>query len=557
MTKNTTNKLPKSDLDTLNPNHLKYKHGELFFEVLGGVNTESYMMLRVMLVVRANRLAERDHIDLYNNYQLTTFIKKVAERTNISLKNVEAAFQELIDELEAYKHQQIEQKQTKQVVLELDPLEEQAAKEQLGTPELLANTQTLIQQTGVVGNEQNSLTLYLLYMSRFQTTPLHAIVQSKYHYLQNKIGELVPPEHKKQISHLSDNALFYFEKEELSHKLLQVEDTGNNKKKLQPLLELQHKNSLTKTVTQKDKDGYLRTVQRTVRGPICLSISTPKEQHFINNAVLSFVLTEDQSAAQDERIMNYQRKQSAGLVEQQKEQAAKTTLWNMQRILQPIKAINPFAQNIVLPQELKNKQLSNAHYLRFIEVITHYKQYQKEQLVDEQTGEVYIQTTIEDIEQANQLLGDLLVKKCDGLNSPTRNYLEALKNMLTKRKQTTFTNASIHLAMNIPISTVKRYHAALLSKGYIEPTGEGDRAKGYEYTIKDKNEYEQLKKKVKQNLNKNISTLKKLKLSPQPTVAQNKNGLPKTSNNSVLNEVAHKFNKVSIKDNDNPIKKVG
>ena len=330
-----------------------------------------------------------------------------------------------------------------------------------------------------------------------------------------------------------------------------VEDTGNNKSKLLPLLELQTKGKLTKTVTQKDSDGYLRTVQRSVNGPICLSLATPNEQAYSGNSTLSFVLTEDSSNQQDELMMNYQRRQSAGLVNKFDELNVANLLMNMQRLLKPTKVVNPFAEQLILPQQLIDKQLTNVHYLRFIEMVSFYKQYQKEQKADEQTGEIYIETNIEDIKEANELLAGILLKKCDGLNTPTRNYFEQLKKHVTDEDAKEFTNNNIHIWTGIPISTIKRYNAALISKGYMKPTGEGNRATGFMYSINDLNEYDKLKKDVTASL----TIIKKFKSSPSPKVAQKENERPKTSNNNGLSKVVQKTNKVQVSDSSNNLKK--
>ena len=76
----------------------------------------------------------------------------------------------------------------------------------------------------------------------------------------------------------------------------------------------------------------------------------------------------------------------------------------MQRVLKPIKVINPFAEHLELPQSVFKPRRTNSHYLQFIEAITFYKQYQREKEYDTETGEEFIETTIEDIEEANELI---------------------------------------------------------------------------------------------------------------------------------------------------------
>lgn len=495
-------------LDTLNPNHIKFNHEELFIEVLGGVNTESYMSMRVMLVVRGNRKTERDHIDLYNNYQLTGFVKKVAQTTGFTIKYVEEAVKALTDELEEYKHELIE-KEAKSTSIEYDLQDEDAkqAKEFLKQKGLLGKLNDLIGEAGVIGNEKNRLILFLTFLSRIQEQPLHAVVKSRLNYLQTKVGELVPKEQKRVIRHLSDNVLFYFDENELSNKLLLIEDTGTNKVKLLPLLDFQANGHLTKLTTQKDQYGKLRAVEQMVNGPIVASISTPRPESFQNSSVLSLVIHEDDSKEQDKKVICEQRLQSAGKVNLKEQMKATELLWNLQRVIQPLKVINPMAELLELPDALRNKQINNVHYLRFIETVTLLKQFERKQKVDEQTGEVFIETSAEDIKEANQLLETVLVDKCDVLHVGVREYFEKLKVHVNKSKKKTFTNADMSLAFRKPVSTVKRYNSILVSNGFVQPTGEGNRNSGYVFEIVNSNEFTELEKSVNMTLSKSMKAI--------------------------------------------------
>jgi len=152
-------------------------------------------------------------------------------------------------------------------------------------------------------------------------------------------------------------------------------------------------------------------------------------------------------------------------------------------------------------------------------VITFYKQCQREQKADEATGEVYIETTIEDIQEANELLKQVLLRKSDELNGATRNYFEQLKQMLTENKISSFTNTSIRNRLRIPVSSVKRYHAALLSSGLIRKT-ENRNTKAYYYEIASKEEYEQLQSSISTALDEALNKIQQ-PISPTPAHKQN------------------------------------
>ncbi len=75
--------------------------------------------------------------------------------------------------------------------------------------------------------------------------------------------------------------------------------------------------------------------------------------------------------------MDYQRKLSAGKINTAGETQARQLLQNVQKILQPMTVINPFAELLQIPKEVFKQRRSNAHYLAFIEVITFYNQHER------------------------------------------------------------------------------------------------------------------------------------------------------------------------------------
>ena len=251
----------------------------------------------------------------------------------------------------------------------------------------------------------------------------------------------MPEEDKVEITVLSANAFYYFNRTELQHKLILIEDLDGAESVLYPLRELQSKKRITKTVVHKDSKGTTKTIHLTVEGPVSVAGCTTQESIYEDNSNRSFLLYIDESEEQDKKIMDYQRLISAGKIDGEQEHNAKELLKNVQRVLKPIKVINPYAEFLELPKSVFKPRRTNGHYLQFIEAITFYKQYQRESKVDSQTGEMYIETEIEDIQEANELIIDILLRKSDTLTGACRNHLERLKTYLIKNNQTTFTNA--------------------------------------------------------------------------------------------------------------------
>lgn len=471
-------------------------------------------------------LAIRQNLDLYSITQVEKLARLIADRLEVGVTAVSKDLSDITNELERYRLQQIESKQQEQnkIIKPLTEHEQNAAIEFLQQKNLLQATNELIGKSGIVGEELNRLIMWLIYTSRKTNKPLHIISMGSSgtgkSHLQEKVGELIPDEDKIEITALTENAFYYFDKAELGHKLILIEDLDGILAALYPLRELQSKQRISKTITVKDKNGNTKTIHLKVNGPVCIAGCTTKESVYEDNANRCFLINLDESQEQDERVMDYQRKISAGKINTDDETQARQQLQNVQKILQPITVINPYAELLQIPKEVFKQRRTNAHYLAFIEVITFFKQYEREQKADEATGEIFIETTIEDIEEANTLLKQILLRKSDELNGACRNYFEELKQCLSQSNQSSFTNTSIRNQLRIPISSVKRYHAALLASGLIRKI-ENRNTKAHYYEIISKEEYQQLQNSIATALDEALQKVRQETNSPTPAQIKN------------------------------------
>ncbi|MGB4959460.1 MAG: hypothetical protein WBO36_08290, partial [Saprospiraceae bacterium] len=226
-----------------------------------------------------------------------------------------------------------------------------------------------------------------------------------------------------------------------------------------------------------------------------------------DNANRSILLYIDDSPEQDKRIMSYQQKASAGQINTHEEGSIRAQLKNVQRALQPIKIINPYAEIIDLPQEVFKPRRTLMLLLSFIETVTFYHQYQRPLQTNEETKEQYIETTKEDIEIAFRLMKHVLFSKSDELSKATRNFLESLKG--TVKTGDIFYTQEIRKKMRMSSSTLHRYMMELKVNGYIQSRS-GSKYKGYEYEIKDYKEYEKLKGDIDQKLHQILAACAKL-----------------------------------------------
>lgn len=213
--------------------------------------------------------------------------------------------------------------------------------------------------------------------------------------------------------------------------------------------------------------------------------------------------------------MFYQRAVSAGQINYEEEIQTKMLLQNAQRLLKTITVRNPFAMHLTLPQSVFKPRRTNAHYLQFIEGITFYKQYQKFHHIDKETGEEFIETTIEDIQEANELIKEVLLRKSDTITGASRNIFEQLKKELEKVKEPMFTNAWIRKNLKLPKTTVQRriqewYEADLIQKK------NGKKTKSFWYEIVDTKEYSDLETAINKALEESINKINR-PIDPQRT----------------------------------------
>ena len=544
---------PEITLNTTHPDHITYQTEELTLSILGGIKLESLDRLRVTLKIEVHNrkfkkflenpevadLALRHNLDLYNDTQVEKLIRKAAEKLEVGTIALSRAIVDITNQLEEYR---LKEHQSKQEVRETKRLlteeEIQQAREYLSAPGLMERTRTDIGRSGVIGEENNRLLMYLIFTSRKREQPLHLVSLGSSgigkSHLQEKVGELIPEEDKLEITTLSENAFYYFGQRELKNKLILIEDLDGAEGVLYPLRELQSKKKISKTVTHKDTKGVTRTIHLTVEGPVSVSGCTTRESIYEDNANRSFLIYIDESKEQDERIMQYQRKRSAGNINSEEERQIKELFKNCQRILLPVSIINPYAEALQIPGDVFKPRRTNAHYLAFIEAVTFYHQYQRAKKADQSTGEEYIETTLEDIEEANKLIKEILLRKSDELNKATRNHFEQIKHYLKENNKTAFTTKEVRQALRENHSNQKRYMLELLQNNYIIKS-QGTQAKGFTYEVTSYEEYQQLQHRITSILDDILLKLKDPEFTSSDTV-QSQNEPPKAKKSSKLNK---------------------
>ena len=545
-----------STINTQNPEQLIYDNSLIKLTVLGGIKIEGLDRMRATLKAELPESPQppiRHNLDLYNDTQLEKFIRKTAERLEIGTSVIAASLAELTAQLESYRLEKLKELQPEEEPIKvLSPEERKAAEAYLNQNNLLNQTTTDLTKSGIVGEQANALILYLAMSSRKCADPLSVICLAKSgmgkSYLMERVAACLPVEDLLENTQFTENSFYYYKREEIRGKVFLIEDLDGAAAVLYPIRELQSKKRISKTVTIKDKNGGLRTINLVVEGPVSVVGCTTKEQIYEDNANRSILLYLDGSKEQDKNILDYQKKLKAGLIDKHEEKQIQEQLQNAQRLLEPVKIINPYALLIDLPKEVFKPRRTMGLLLNFIEAITYYHQKQRAQQVEKETGEIFIETAPEDIEKAFELLRETLFRKSDELSGACRSFYEWLKTWDNKRKEalkseettqkeqenpkdekeakTGFYARDIRKNNRINPRTLNRYLNELSEYYYIQIIGGKKHKTGYQYELNAEAEKQNLQGEIDEQIQ---SILEKVKIAHSERTAPKKRKTNKTS----------------------------
>ncbi len=475
------------------PEYIRWERHGLSFTVIGGLSI--YPVDRMLITLGIKKVGShrplhslRQKVNLYQDDFVEKMARKVAERMEMGTTKVHEALLELTGLLEEYRQDEIKKMLGKeQSKRALSPSRVKELEKFLKAPNLNKRTSEMIGQTGLVGELVNRMILWYVYGYRKSNHPLHVMCLGASGtgktYLQEKIGGLMPEEEKKEITSMSNNAVYYFEEDELVHKILILEDLdgANEQNLLYALRELMSKTSVTKDVVIKDNKGKLKTISITVKGPVCITGTTTRESLYADNADRTIMIYLDTSPEQVQAVLSYLRKKNAGKINKYEQEKTALFLQDIQRILKPIDIIIPYAEDLILPTWFLKQYRTNSHYQEFIKAVSFYHQYQRPIKYDERRNP-YIESTYEDIEIANRLMKDVLLAKSDELTKATRGFYDLILKYLTETDQESFRTSEVRMRYRISPATIGRHIKKLTKYGYIKIVS-GNKRTGYEYEI--------------------------------------------------------------------------
>lgn len=214
------------------------------------------------------------------------------------------------------------------------------------------------------------------------------------------------------------------------------------------------------------------------------------------------------SQQQDIAIMEYQKLVKAGKIASVSIEISQHLLKCLIASLENVSVINPYAELINLPQDIAHPRKTLLLLLNFIEIITFFFQYQREQEPDINTGEIFIKTHFDDIELAFKLLKNSLFRRADELSTTARGFYHWLTTFLKSAKTKQFTALDIRKAKAIHPRTLNRYLQELKLYSYVQVIGGNKHREGYRYKITEFGNQTGIQKRIEQELNTTLENIK-------------------------------------------------
>ena len=180
------------------------------------------------------------------------------------------------------------------------------------------------------------------------------------------------------------------------------------------------------------------TQEYRVEGPVMIFLTTTAvdiDEELLNRCL---VLTVDEGREQTAAIHRLQREREtlAGLLRSESRAAVLTLHRNAQRLLRPLRVVNPFAERLTFLDDRTRTRRDHMKYLALIRTIALLQQHQRPVKTAEHQGQPveYIEATLDDIAAANGLAHEVLGRCLDELPPQTRALLDLIERMVAARR---------------------------------------------------------------------------------------------------------------------------
>lgn len=496
-------------LNTANPHNITYPTPNAIYSIKGGIS-KGWDSLKVTLQVSNGRFKSRLRLDLYEDKQMIKAAREISNKLGLDMATVEMELELLTDELENYREELATNDKPqgdKSDKKELNQYETKQGLELLKKEKLIQVLNKLIGESGIVGEENNRICLFIIACSYLIKKPLHGLIQgssgSGKTHLMGKVLSLLPTEKVERMTRVTEGSFYNYAEYYFTHKVLGLEDLdGLEERALYALRELQSSGQLISSTTFKSEDsGQMEGGAKIVRGPIASLSCTTQGEIYEDNMSRSFLIAVDESGEQTDKILSYQQEKAAGLIDEEKEEQTAQQIQNALSLLKSYEVINPFATKLQLPPQAHKIRRLHELFQYFVQTITVLNQYQRQQ----KNGKLI--TEKQDVQTAIDVMFESIILKVDELDGSLRNFYENLKEYVkNKGEDHSFTQREIRLELLVSKSQLQRYISDLLELEYIEKVN-GHKNVGFSYKVSYWDNIEKLRAEIKSYLNKQLEKL--------------------------------------------------
>jgi DNA primase catalytic core len=403
--------------------------------------------LRVNVRVEQDGRFHVDTFDLYSARGRRSFQEAVTEAFGLAESDGAALTTELATVIEALERERVQLKargRSDAAKHAMTAAERDEAMAFLMSPNLIDLILEDFRAVGCVGEETAMLTGYLAALSRLLPEEALAVLccarsGAGKSVMQKRIVEFVPPESLIERTCVTKQALFYKDENALVHKVLAIDEEGGAVEAAYALRSLQSAGYLSITSTRTDpQTGKQRAEDYRVNGPVAIFLTTAHPEALDYETRNRFmILTIDESKEQTRRILEKQRRDDTldGLISAEAKKAILRRHHNAQRLLQAIRVVNPFANELTYPTDRLILRREQKKYLMLIKTIALLNQYQRERKTQTVAGETitYIEVTRRDIEIATGLAQQILRRNLDELAPPSRSLLIEIRRLVVAK----------------------------------------------------------------------------------------------------------------------------
>jgi len=504
----------QSTLEIIDNFKISYKGKTGMFMVMGQLPMDmGNLRISMQIIDKQTQKKHRVKIDLYDFMNVQNQCRELSEKQGFDYNKLETDLMTFTDLLEEYRESLFKEEMNpvtdKYSEKELTPQAMEKAMDFLSKPRILENIDKLLEQSGIIGEEENRMLLFILASSYKMPYLLHGLVngssgEGKSHLI-NGIAECMPQEDVMNLTRITSKSLYHYRDKELINKLVLIQDFDGLDEEAQfAFREMQSAKFLTSSTVVKDMFGQPRGKMKQVHAHFASLTATTKAEIYYDNMSRSVVLGVDESQAQTLRIIKAQNMKISGVSNSESEQQAKQLLRNCIRVLKSYEVVNPFADKLMLPLEAKMLRRLNSHFQNFVSQIAILNQYKRKQ---DDKGRLI--ATKEDVAKAVEIFFSSIVIKVDELDKSTRQFFELLKGFVKGQPNGTtyrFTTREVRQELNISKTSAFKYVQTLQELEYIQVV-EGSVNKGFKYVISYNDNMEKIKAKIKEDLNNQLQQL--------------------------------------------------